>query len=118
MSNHKLAFANTDATSDSWCSQTLRDEIFGFLVAGHDTAGAVMQWTLRWLTAEQRVQRKIRSELRYVLEDHHDGGSLSAEVLCKADVSTGAAHFFRGSLPINNRLVAIHRRCHCRNQQT
>jgi cytochrome P450 len=68
----------------------MRDETFGFLVAGHDTTGAVMQWTLRWLTAEQRVQTKIRSELRSVLECHGDDQDLSAQIICKAKVSTRA----------------------------
>jgi cytochrome P450 len=69
----------------------MRDETFGFLVAGHDTTGAVMQWTLRWLTAEQRVQTKIRSELRSVLDSRGDDQALSAEIICKAKVSTSAA---------------------------
>lgn len=65
----------------------MRDEVFGFLVAGHDTTGAVMEWTLKWLTTDQGVQARLRSELHSVLRKHpRTDDGLTAENICKAKV--------------------------------
>lgn len=84
VSNDKIS---ADMLLYRWDSQMMRDEVFGFLVAGHDTTGAVMEWTLKWLTAEQRVQKKLRSELQSVINETGSmDACLSAEKICKAKV--------------------------------
>jgi cytochrome P450 len=65
----------------------MRDEVFGFLVAGHDTTGTVMQWALKWITTDQSVQASVRSELHSVFKECRDAGhQLSAKELCRARV--------------------------------
>lgn len=45
-------------------SQTVYDELFGFLIAGHETAATTIGWTLKHLTANQDAQSKLRVALR------------------------------------------------------
>lgn len=41
-----------------------RDELFGFLIAGHDTTAATLAWAVKCLADHQDVQQKLRSALR------------------------------------------------------
>lgn len=42
----------------------LKDELFGFLLAGHETTSTTMNWGLKFLTDHQGVQEKLRQVLR------------------------------------------------------
>ena len=41
----------------------IRDEIYGYLIAGHDTSGGTMVWLMRTLMAHPEEQVKIRNSL-------------------------------------------------------
>lgn len=41
----------------------IRNQLFGFLVAGHETSATTMSWTLKVLAEDQDTQSKLRSAL-------------------------------------------------------
>lgn len=46
-----------------------------------------MQWALKWITIDQRVQVRVRSELQYAFKKCYEAGrQLSAKEVCKARV--------------------------------
>ncbi|KAH3973034.1 hypothetical protein HBH64_051440 [Parastagonospora nodorum] len=45
-------------------STIIKDELFGLLVAGHDTTSTTLSWAMKFLAAHQPVQNKLRSQLR------------------------------------------------------
>ncbi|KAI1135157.1 cytochrome P450 [Hypoxylon sp. FL0543] len=45
-------------------SRGISDEIFGLLIAAHDTTGTAMAWGLKHLADNQHIQDKLRSELQ------------------------------------------------------
>ncbi|CZR65123.1 related to TRI13-cytochrome P450 [Phialocephala subalpina] len=42
----------------------LKDELFGFLLAGHETTSTTLMWGMKFLTDHQDVQRRLREALR------------------------------------------------------
>lgn len=42
----------------------IRDELFGFLQAGHETTASTVMWALKYLTKYQHVQNKLRRTLK------------------------------------------------------
>ncbi|KAI9687173.1 MAG: hypothetical protein M1822_002584 [Bathelium mastoideum] len=42
----------------------IRDELFGFLQAGHETGSTTICWAVKYLTVHGAVQRELRAELR------------------------------------------------------
>lgn len=45
-------------------SSAIRDELFGFYLAGHETTSTTLCWAVKHLTMHQDVQQKLRAELR------------------------------------------------------
>ncbi|KAM3515970.1 hypothetical protein MY11210_000510 [Beauveria gryllotalpidicola] len=63
----------------------IRDQIYGYLIAGHDTSAGTLSWLLRRLVANPREQAKIRDSLRETYsEAWAQGGRLpTAQELAK-----------------------------------
>lgn len=65
----------------------MRDELFGFLIAGHETTGTVIKWVLKWLTERQDVQSKLRVELLAMFPEIREAKQTqSAEALSNTKV--------------------------------
>lgn len=65
----------------------MRDELFGFVIAGYETTGTVMQWALKWISSRQTVQTKLRSELHEAFREVFNAGQdPTVEALCKTKV--------------------------------
>ena len=45
-------------------TQAIRDELFGFIQAGHETTSTTICWAIKHLTEHQEIQQKLRSEIR------------------------------------------------------
>jgi len=52
-------------------STMIKDELFGLLVAAHDTTSTTLSWALKFLTAHQSVQTKLRVHLHSSLAAAH-----------------------------------------------
>src|SRR5256714_6951297 len=60
----EVAMAKKEGRQPQYDTPVIRDELFGLLVAGLDTTSITVCWGLKFLTAHQRVQEKLRSVLR------------------------------------------------------
>ncbi|KAK1977903.1 cytochrome P450 monooxygenase [Colletotrichum cereale] len=58
------SIAQKEGRSPDYYSGTIKDELLGYLVAGHDTTSAAMQWGVKFLTRNQPAQARLRAELR------------------------------------------------------
>lgn len=68
-------------------TQVIRDELFGFYMAGQETTSTTLCWAMKYLTANPDVQIKLRNSLREVHERaHRNGGLPSAQEMAQADV--------------------------------
>jgi cytochrome P450 len=51
----RLVIERPSRSNRSHDLQTIRDELFGFLVAGHDTTSTTLCWGVKFLTQHQEV---------------------------------------------------------------
>ncbi|KAK1579576.1 cytochrome P450 monooxygenase [Colletotrichum navitas] len=58
------SIAEKEGRSPDYYSGTIKDELLGYLVAGHDTTSAATQWGIKFLTRNQSAQTRLRAELR------------------------------------------------------
>ena len=56
--------AKKEGRAPEWDTPDIRDELFGFLVAGHDTSSTSLLWAFKRLSDNQHVQDKLRAALR------------------------------------------------------
>ncbi|KAL0943556.1 cytochrome p450 [Colletotrichum truncatum] len=56
--------AENEGRQPGFFSPTMIDEVFGVVVAGHDTTSTTMCWGVKLLADNPRVQTKLREELR------------------------------------------------------
>jgi len=52
-------------------SPQIYDELFGFIVAGHDTSASSIAWMVKWLGSNQAAQKTLRKALQDAFPDHH-----------------------------------------------
>ncbi|KAK3616301.1 hypothetical protein LTR22_027121 [Elasticomyces elasticus] len=83
----KVILAGKEGRSPNYDTLTIRDELFGFLVAGHETTSTTICWGLKFLTANQEVQSKLRSTLYAEFQQAVGKGTApSAEEIANANV--------------------------------
>ena len=56
--------AKKESRSPEWDTADIRDELLGFLVAGHDTSSTSLLWAFKRMSDYQHVQDKLRATLR------------------------------------------------------
>jgi cytochrome P450 len=56
-------FANKEGRQPIYWSPSIRDEVIGFIVAGHDTTSTTVLWGLKFLSDSQISQNKLRDAL-------------------------------------------------------
>ena len=59
----EVAMAEKEARPPVYDTPAIRDELFGFLAAGHDTTSITLRCGLKFLTANQQPQIKLRKAL-------------------------------------------------------
>lgn len=57
-------------------NRTIRDELWGFFSAGHESSSATVCWAVKYLTKHQDVQQKLREEMRAVHKRAAEAGEL------------------------------------------
>lgn len=62
-----LLGARDEATNEAMDDQQLRDEMVGFLVAGHDTVANALAWTWYLLDRHPEVERRLHEQIDEVL---------------------------------------------------
>ncbi|KAF9628978.1 putative cytochrome p450 monooxygenase protein [Lasiodiplodia theobromae] len=61
--------AEKDGRSAEYLSPTLQDEVFGFVVAGHDTTSTSLSWGVKFLADNPETQARLRDALRSSFPD-------------------------------------------------
>ncbi|KAH0492809.1 hypothetical protein TgHK011_007740 [Trichoderma gracile] len=68
-------------------SPAIRDEILGYLVAGHDTSAATLSWWVKFMAAYQPVQARLRDALRQThFEAYRDSRLPTMKEICDSPV--------------------------------
>jgi cytochrome P450 len=68
-------------------TQAIRDELFGFIQAGHETSSTTLCWAVKYLTKYQKAQRTLRSALKLAHKRAAEAGELpTAQEIVKAKV--------------------------------
>jgi hypothetical protein len=68
-------------------SRAIRDELFGFYLAGHETTSTTLCWAVKRLSQHQDIQAKLRASLRYAYKEAVDQGRLpSPEEIVRTSV--------------------------------
>ncbi|KAI1375643.1 cytochrome P450 [Hypoxylon crocopeplum] len=67
MVHRETILADKEGREPNYLSPTLRDEAFGFVVAGHDTTSTTILWALKFLADTPSVQDRLRSDLQISL---------------------------------------------------
>ncbi|KAK1702556.1 cytochrome P450 [Colletotrichum acutatum] len=60
---HEQKVAEKEHRSPDYYSRHIRDEIFAFIIAGHDTTAATMSWGVKYLSDNTQAQNRLRGEL-------------------------------------------------------
>ncbi|WQF85261.1 Putative cytochrome P450 [Colletotrichum destructivum] len=58
------SIAEKEGRSPDYYSDTVKDELMGYLIAGHDTTSSATQWGIKFLTRYQPVQTRLRADIR------------------------------------------------------
>ncbi|KAF2226092.1 cytochrome P450 [Elsinoe ampelina] len=67
-------------------SPAAKDELLGFLIAGHDTTSTTVMWGVKFLADNQQAQTKLRAALREAHPDIAKGQMPTADAISKAHV--------------------------------
>ncbi|OQV07635.1 hypothetical protein CLAIMM_12040 [Cladophialophora immunda] len=60
----ETAAAKKEDRQPEYHSRAIYDELFGFIIGGHDTTSTTLTWTVKYLAAAQSAQATLRSHLR------------------------------------------------------
>ncbi|KAI1387795.1 cytochrome P450 [Hypoxylon trugodes] len=83
----EVQMANKEKRAIQYDTLAIRDELFGFLQAGHETGSTTLCWAVKYLTANQNVQQKLRAALKSAHTRAVGAGDMpSAEEIAKANV--------------------------------
>jgi len=81
----EVTLAKKQGRTPQYDSLVIQDELFGFVTAGHDTTATSVEWGLKFLTAHQEAQVKLRQSLRSTFESAAKSGQApSASDIVKA----------------------------------
>lgn len=60
----ELQMARKEGRAPNPFGRAIQDELFGFLIAGHETTSTTLSWALKYLSTHQDMQARLRTELR------------------------------------------------------
>ncbi|KAF2207181.1 hypothetical protein CERZMDRAFT_102676 [Cercospora zeae-maydis SCOH1-5] len=70
----EVQMANKEGRAFDATSEVLKDELFAFMIAGHDTSSTYILWGLKFLTNNQDSQSKLHAALREAFQEQHNDG--------------------------------------------
>ncbi|KAF2622802.1 cytochrome P450 [Macroventuria anomochaeta] len=86
--------AAKEGKKPQYYSKPMIAEIFGLLVAGHDTTSTTLMWSLKWLAGHPTVQSKLRTELR----DAYSAAFAEGRVPTSHEITTTPVHYLDASI--------------------
>lgn len=79
--------ARKEDRAPAYDTPAIRDELYGFLVAGNETTSTTVMWALKYLTAYPHVQKQLRSALESAFAAAKENDSIpSADEIVKSQV--------------------------------
>ncbi|KAF6824486.1 cytochrome p450 [Colletotrichum plurivorum] len=63
------SIAGKEGREPDYYSEAIKDELLGYLVAGHETTSSAFRWGLKFISRDQAVQSRLRSALRSAFPD-------------------------------------------------
>ncbi|KAI1622060.1 cytochrome P450 [Exophiala viscosa] len=66
--HREVAISEKEGKQPAYHSRVIYDELFGFIVGGHDTTSTTLSWALKHLAVNQNAQSTLRSHLRNAYE--------------------------------------------------
>ncbi|VUC30843.1 unnamed protein product [Clonostachys rosea] len=111
MVNREKIFAQKDGREPVYWSDDIRDEILGFVVAGHDTTSTTLLWAVKYLTDSPDAQKKLRDALRSTHSDPYaEGRPPTYREISSANCGYLEA-FIEESLRLANTVPILERQC-------
>ncbi|TRX96048.1 hypothetical protein FHL15_003190 [Xylaria flabelliformis] len=107
----EINMAKKDNRAPQYDTPVIRDELFNFLVAGLDTTSITVCWGLKFLTANQGVQKQLRAALHEQYIRASEAGQFpTAEEMLGADIPYLDAvieevHRLGGTASVNTRVA-------------
>jgi cytochrome P450 len=105
--------AKKEGRAPEWDTADIRDELFGFLVAGHDTTSTSLLWAFKRISDNQHAQDKLRAALRSAYPHAIAAGELpTAKEISTAripylDAVIEEVHRTSGAVPIHIRVATV-----------
>ncbi|GAM85546.1 hypothetical protein ANO11243_035530 [Dothideomycetidae sp. 11243] len=79
--------AEREGRAPQYDTPIVRDELIGYLVAGHDTTSTTIMWGTKFLADNPSAQSKLRAALHDAYPEAHANGTLpSMQAIIKTDV--------------------------------
>ncbi|TEA18485.1 Cytochrome P450 monooxygenase TRI13 [Colletotrichum sidae] len=63
------SIASKEGRAPNYYSDTIKDELLGYLVGGHDTTSSSLQWGLKFLSRDQAALTRLRNDLHASFPD-------------------------------------------------
>ena len=76
----EISLAQKEDRASDYKSKIIQDELTAFLMAGNDTTSATLEWAIKYLTAHQEWQTKLRSTLREQFDSKQPSGLQIAKI--------------------------------------
>ncbi|KAK8059241.1 cytochrome P450 [Apiospora saccharicola] len=88
----------------------LHDELFLFLIAGHDTTAVTLSWALKFLTNHPEAQTKLRQSLREAFPNNPAAGGVEGSLPSVEEILAKTVPYMEACLEEMVRLGNIHPR--------
>lgn len=72
--------AAKESRAPRYKTPVVRDELFGFIMAGHETTASTLTWGLKLLTQHQEIQQKLREHLKSAFGGAEKGSGLPSPI--------------------------------------
>lgn len=83
----EVTLAKKEGRAPEFDTQDIRDELFGFLLAGNETTSATICWGLKMLSDHPRVQHKLRTILQeFHIQARQEGRTPSPQEMFNANI--------------------------------
>lgn len=107
--DREARMAEKEGRQPDFYSEAITAEVWGFVLAGHDTTSTTLCWALKYLADNQEVQRTLRDSLRRAFPDAKKEGRLpTAEEITRTsipylDATLEEVFRFANTIPIISR---------------
>ncbi|KAI5365414.1 putative cytochrome P450 [Septoria linicola] len=100
----EVQMASREGRAVDVTNQVIRDELFGFIIAGHDTTSTFICWTLKFLTDNRDAQHKLYAALCSAFVGVTCGQSNARPVPSTTEISSTSIPYLEAVIEESGRL--------------